>query len=77
MPHKDQEKRNEYARKYKESHKEEIKVANNLHYEKNKNTIQAKRQIKNICACGGSYTNNHKAQHLASKKHQTYEEKNI
>ena len=66
----------ECKRRYRESHKEEIKEANKLHYEKNKNTIQAKRQIKHLCACGGSYTNNHKAEHLASKKHQTYEEQN-
>lgn len=31
---------------------------------------------KHNCDCGGKYTNNHKAEHMKSKKHQVYVENN-
>lgn len=42
------------------------------YYKDNKDVINAKRNIKNECECGGRYTNNHKAEHMRSKKHRQY-----
>ncbi len=42
------------------------------YYEKNKNTIKEYRKQKNICVCGGRYTQSNKLIHEKSKKHQNY-----
>jgi hypothetical protein len=34
--------------------------------------LQNKRKEKTICDCGGSYTYSHKAEHIKSKKHQSF-----
>ena len=39
------------------------------YYNKNKNDINEKRNIKNVCQCTGKFTKTNKAQHLKSKKH--------
>ena len=39
------------------------------HYKKNKVAINAKAKVKNICPCGGKYTNRNKAIHQTTKKH--------
>ncbi len=39
---------------------------------KNKAKILTQSNIQNVCECGGSYTNAHKARHMKSKMHQTY-----
>jgi hypothetical protein len=58
------EKVKESNKKYRETHKEEIK-------DKIKNDIelQAKRKEKTTCECGGCYTYSHKAEHFRSKQH--------
>jgi hypothetical protein len=40
--------------------------------EKNKDSIQAKKNEKHNCICGGKYTHVHKQQHIRSAKHQQY-----
>ena len=37
-----------------------------------RNEIYAKAQIRNNCACGGKYTQSHRAEHFASNKHLLY-----
>lgn len=42
------------------------------YFEKNSEQIRKWKTEKHTCECGGKYTNNHKAQHLKSKKHINY-----
>lgn len=54
----------ESKKKYRETHKEQIKQKTKENAE-----LQAKRKEKVLCECGGSYTYCHKAEHMRSKKH--------
>ncbi len=54
-------------KKYRESHKEELKQK----YLNNKE-LQEKRKVKTMCECGGTYSYCHKAQHFRSQKHVKY-----
>jgi hypothetical protein len=58
------EKVKESKKKYRDTHKEEIKDKT-----KNNTELQAKRKEKTICECGGCYTYSHKAEHFRSKQH--------
>ena len=42
------------------------------YHAKNREAILAKQKIKHKCECGGSYSNNSKARHLKTKKHQKF-----
>lgn len=57
-----------YSKKYYEKNKDKIKQ-----YQKTK--MQNWKKIKNVCVCGGKYTNRHKSAHLKTKKHKNYMEK--
>lgn len=57
MPHKDTEARKQYAKQYRQDHKEE------RYAEKTK-------QVK--CECGGNYLICHKARHFRTKLHQSF-----
>ena len=41
-------------------------------YEKNKDTINAKKNEKHDCVCGNCYTHTNKQKHIRSAKHQQY-----
>ncbi len=58
------EKVKESKKKYRDTHKEEIrdKIKNDIE-------LQAKRKEKTTCECGGCYTYSHKAEHFRSKRH--------
>ena len=49
------------------------------YYNDNRNKILEHKNIKNICKCGGKYTNTNKCSHFNSNKHNKYvnETKNI
>ena len=70
-------------KEYRENHKEEINFKLKKYYENHKEEIKLKAKIyreanleknyaKNVCPCGGSYTNAHQSDHFKSIKHQEY-----
>jgi len=52
--------------------KVEILAAQKEYYEKNKDIINAKVNIKTQCECGGSYLKKHKSNHMKTQKHINY-----
>jgi hypothetical protein len=49
--------------------KVEILTKQKAYYEKNKNIINAKLNVKTQCECGGKYLKKHKANHMKTQKH--------
>ena len=65
------QRRSEYMKQYRESHKEHIVELNKALYEKNKQAIQEKTGVHCACEiCGGKFTIHHKTAHERSQKHQ-------
>ena len=63
--------RREYMRQYRESHREHLKELNHTYWERNKESINERRNTKHHCEiCEGRYTMRHKHTHEHSKKHQ-------
>ena len=58
----------DYLKEYRENHKEEINLKAKIYREAN----LEKNYAKNVCPCGGSYTNSHQSDHFKSIKHQNY-----
>lgn len=52
-----------------EEHKEEILTKQHAYWNEKKDGINAKRNIKNKCPCGGKYTSGNKAVHRKGKEH--------
>ena len=63
----------EYQEEHKE-HKEHKKEYNKEYYQKNKEEYNKKQKEKITCGCGGVVSRRHKAEHMRSKKHKTWEE---
>jgi hypothetical protein len=57
----------ERSRKYREEHREEMKVKAKEQYAREKERLSE----KHVCeVCGGTYTTHHKRHHFSTKKHQ-------
>ena len=56
--------------------KEYFKIYNKKYKTLKEDQIHAKECEKHNCACGGSFTHHHRANHLKTKKHQQYLEEN-
>ena len=72
-------------KQYKIDNKEHILQQNKEYYERTKehkleyqkcDKVKAWKNTKIVCACGGSYSNCHKAEHFRCAKHKAYEELN-
>lgn len=57
-----------YNKKYRQENIDHIHEHDRERYQ----TVRNLRMIKNICACGGNYTNANKCKHFKTKKHQNY-----
>ena len=57
-------------RKYYENNKDKKKQ----YYEKNKDKVRTREMIKNICQCGGQYTNKNKSNHFNTLLHKKFEQ---
>ncbi len=57
---------------YREKNKEKISLKTKEYRENNKDEIKARRSKLETCICGKSYTHDHRARHLRSKKHQDF-----
>ena len=57
-----------YRLEHKEEERERARKYNQLHREQ----IEAKRQVKTQCICGGSYCYRHRAPHYRTKLHQNW-----
>lgn len=53
---------------YNEVNKEQILKQKKEYYKQNKENLEK----KNICECGGKFTNDHKRHHIKTKKHLTF-----
>jgi hypothetical protein len=62
----------QYDAKYRENHKEDIKIKKKLYGQKNKDKINSRRGAHYLCECGMQYSLGHRARHYKSKKHQDY-----
>jgi len=62
----------EAQQKYLNNNKEFMEQIKKKSYEKNKDKYHLKKNIKNVCECGGKFTNANKSQHLKSKKHKLF-----
>ena len=59
-------------KQYRENHKDRLKELNELYWERNKESINERRNAKHQCEiCGGRYTTKHKIIHEQTKKHQS------
>ena len=58
----------EQKQQYCKINKDKIRLQNQQYYQYTKEI----KNEKNICECGGKYTNQNKAIHFKSKKHQNY-----
>jgi hypothetical protein len=65
---KNRDKIKETTKQFREHNKDKVKERMSEYYEKNKEKLNE----KHTCECGGKYTTLGKAQHLKTKKHQTY-----
>ena len=52
--------------------KDLLKEYKKNYYDINNEAIKEKNNTKNICLCGGKFTNSHKSKHVKTSKHQTY-----
>ena len=67
--------RDEILKKQKEYHqanKEARNEKNRIYREQHKEEINKKNAVKHICECGMTYTQNNKARHCKSQKHQNF-----
>jgi hypothetical protein len=62
----------EQIKQYKQDHKDEHKQYQKQYRQDNKEQIKQYNKQKNICECGGRFTNVNKARHLKSPKHVNY-----
>jgi len=62
-----------YAKEYRQEHKEEINAKIAKHYHKNSEKINAKKAVKFECGCGSICRISDKARHEQSQKHQKWE----
>ena len=62
----------EYNAKYREKNKVVLAEKHRKYNKEHKDEINAKRNVKTNCECGGSYTLRNKACHERSIKHQDY-----
>jgi hypothetical protein len=62
----------EYDKKSYEKNCENRKERVRSYYASNKETINATRNVKIQCDCGGSFSSRNRCQHLHTQKHQAY-----
>jgi hypothetical protein len=67
--HKDERKQ------YRHDNKDKLNEQMKLYYETNKDVLNAKKNIKHACDCGGNYTLSNKSAHFKSIKHQKFVKK--
>jgi hypothetical protein len=67
----------ERQKEWRGKNKEKTKEAWKEYYEKNKEKLNAKRNEKHECDCGGRYTNRGRSAHFKTKKHVNYVNNNI
>ena len=70
LDHKDED--SERHRRYNQEHKQQRREKGIQYYQDHKDEIRARRSIKYICECGGSYISTHKTRHMQTKKHQAW-----
>ena len=62
----------EQHKQYREGHKDHLKEHNKQYREEHKEQIRAQKNKKCDCECGGKFTNQNKAKHSMTIKHQQY-----
>ena len=68
MPETGARDRREYMKQYRVNHKEHLAELNHALWEKNKDQINEKRNVKHYCEiCGGRYNLRHKSTHEKRK----------
>ena len=59
----------EYGKIYRENNKQKLKENRTIYVAKNIDKIKEYSQTKNVCSCGGKYTNHDRPKHYRTKKH--------
>ena len=59
----------EYGKIYRENNKQKLKEKRAIYVAKNIDRIKEYKQTKNVCNCGGQYTNSDRSKHCKTKKH--------
>ncbi len=62
----------EKNKEYREENQEKIAEKKKAYREDNKEIISARKNKKEQCICGITFTHRHKARHMRTKKHQLY-----
>ena len=59
----------EYSKIYRENNKQKLKDKRTIYVAKNIDKIKEHKQTKNVCNCGGKYTNSDRSKHFKTKIH--------
>ena len=59
----------EYCKTYRENNKQKLKDKRTIYVAKNIDKIKEYKQTKNVCNCGGKYTNSDRSKHFKTKIH--------
>ena len=59
----------EYSKIYRENNKQKLKDKRTIYVAKNIDRIKEYKQTKNVCNCGGQYTNSDRSKHYKTKMH--------
>ena len=59
----------EYCKIYRENNKQKLKDKRTIYVAKNIDKIKEYSQTKNVCSCGGKYTNHDRPKHYRTKIH--------
>ena len=58
--------------KYRQEHPEVVREISRRYYQRHKEEINARKNVKTKCECGGVYALKHRAAHCSTKKHQNW-----
>ena len=68
----------EYGKIYRENNKQKLKEKRAIYAAKNIEKIKEYSQTKNVCSCGGKYTNHDRPKHYRTKLHMKWQnEQNV
>ena len=59
----------EYSKIYRENNKQKLNDKRTIYVAKNIDRIKEYKQTKNVCNCGGQYTNSDRSKHYKTKMH--------
>jgi len=63
----------EYCKIYRENNKQKLKEKRAIYVAKNIDKIKEYSQTKNVCSCGGKYTNHDRPKHYRTKIHMKWQ----